>query len=76
MKPSNIELLAYYGHILEMSTNDMERVTHIISDSIDGLETDDIPTNISTATRGIDPKLLWMGAVMYSYLLDAYGDVE
>ena len=76
MKPSNIELLAYYGHLLGMSTDDMERVTHIISDSIDELETDDIPTNISTATMGIDPKLLWMGAVMYSYLLNMYGDVE
>jgi len=72
MEQDNIfQILVEYGRILGLSTAEMEKISADLGIANNNAETDSLPESILAVADGRDPRILWIGAVLYGYALDA-----
>lgn len=73
---NNATLLAAFGIGMDLSSEDM---CNIITDVRDSLP-DNAPVSplddVSGATKDMDARALFIGAVLYGFLLDAYDNID
>lgn len=68
-------LLVAYGRTLGLSTAAMEKISADAAIANDTAENDSAVESILAVAGGCDPKILWLGAVLYGFVLDTF-DVQ
>ena len=76
MANNNTPLLAAFGMSMGFSADDMHDIVVDMHASLPDNDTVSPLEDVSDATKGMDKKTLWIGAMLYGYILDAYEDID
>ena len=76
MNENNAPLLAAFGMSMGFSTDDMSNILIDVYASIPDDETVSPLEDVADVTKGMDRRTLWIGAMLYGYMLDSYKDID
>ena len=65
-----MKLLVAYGGILGLSADDMKKIAEDANNATRDLSTAPPRESVLAASGECDPKILWLGAVVYGYMID------
>ena len=73
---NNASLLAAIGISMGLSVDDMHDMITDMYASLPENEAVSPLDDVADATKGMDTRTLWIGAMLYGYILDAYEDID
>lgn len=73
---NNTPLLAAFGISMGFSADDMHDMIIDVLASIPDKETVSPLDDVARVVAGMDSKTLWIGAMLYGYILDSYKDID
>lgn len=76
MTNNNTPLLAAFGISMGFSTDDMHDIITNLRASLPDNDTLSPLEDVADVTKGMDTKTLWIGAMLYGHILDAYEDID